>query len=102
MTDRALFDFDFLQRHFPLVRRSQYQTGFGSGRCLPQMLPRIFDRGRSTCGIDTQFTRHFANNPLATVNHKGFVHTLRLKRVKRQGADKHGHVAIDAVVSCLL
>ena len=102
MREDTLFDLDFVQRHFPLACCGKQQAGFGGGRSQTQMGPRIFYRGRPTRGIDAQFARHFANNPLATLNHKGFVDSLGLKRVKRQSADKHGHIAIDAVVPGLL
>ena len=102
MREDTLFGLDFAGWHFPLVCCGKQQAGLGGGCSQTQMGPRIFYRGRPTRGIDAQFARHFANNPLATVNHKGFVYALRLKRVKRQSADKHGHVAIDAVVPSLL
>ena len=102
MREYTLFDRDFVQWHFPLARSGKQQAGLGGGRSQSQMCPRFFHRGRPASGIDAQFTRHFANDPLATLNHKGFVHTLRLKRVKRQSADEHSHIAIDAVMPGLL
>ena len=44
MTDHAIFHAQFFGRHFPLICSRQQQTGFGSSRCSPQVVPSIFDR----------------------------------------------------------
>ena len=94
----ALCHFEFLQWHFPLIRRSHQQTGFGGSCRSAQMFPGIFNGRGATCGIHTQLAGHLAHNPFTAFHDKGLVEAFRLQRVKRQGTHKHGHVAINAIV----
>ena len=102
VADHALFNGELLHRHFPLVCGGQEQAGLGRGCGKAQLFPRIFNGRRSTRGIDAQFARHLAHNPLTTFDHERFFNTFGSQRMKWQGAHKHGHVAINSIMASLL
>ena len=93
----ALLHGDLGHRYFPLRSRSAKQAGARSGRSHAQGLPTVRHAGRAARGDDAQFAPELAHNPLAHFHGRGLGATFRGQWMKRQAAQKHGHVAVNGV-----
>ena len=102
MRHHAIFHHQLGHRHFPLRRARTQQTGTRRGGRHAQRHPCIRHAAGAPGGVDPQLARHFAHHPFAHTNRARLAALVRVKRVKRQTAQQHHHVAINLVWPSLL